>query len=409
MKLIKRIYISTLLLSLPIIAIGSIFCFYIIRYINYEETDEYLIYEMEDIIEYYNEHENLSEFSNISELLPGVYYEQPVFKDTLILETGDNEYVPFRELYFTIHHKGENYTIVLRHLLMGKDDIIEGTLLIITGVILLVFVLQILMINIINRRLWKPFYSTLSKLQAFEIDKPAPVFSDTNIDEFNALNRRLQSLLEKSVRDYRNNKVFNENASHELQTHLAVIRAKTEQLINRTNEHSSELQEIYHASNKLSQIQKSLLLLSKISNREFAKNESVNLKQCVNNVLNTFKEAFEVRKIALTSQLEDCDIHINKGLAEILINNLIKNAIKHNIENGYTQITLSPDSLVIENSGPAFSGNPNDLFQRFTKGEKGVTGIGLAIVKQICDIYHFPISYNITNHTRHRVSVIFRK
>lgn len=407
MKLITRTYIGTLLLSIPIIIIGSIFSFYIIRYINYEETDEYLSYEMEHIIQYYNEHGVLSEYNNIEEVLPNVSYEYPIFKDTLILQTGDNEYVPFRELFFTIEHKGEHHTIVLRHLLMGYDDIFEGTLLIISGVIMLIILLQVLMIQLINRSLWQPFYSTLSKLQTFKIDQPVPVFSVTKIDEFNAMNTSLQSLLEKSARDYRSNKEFNENASHELQTHLAVIRAKTEQLINKSGGNTKELQEIYHAANRLSQIQKSLLLLSKISNSEFTKNESVNLKDSVVHVLDTYEEAFQIRNISLSKELDDCEVFIHPGLAEILMNNLIKNTIKHNIENGYVRIKLSSKQVIIENSGLCYEGNPHELFQRFTKGQSGVTGIGLAIIKQICDIYHFQISYTISEETKHKITLVF--
>jgi signal transduction histidine kinase len=409
MKLIKRTYIGTLLLSIPIIAVGSIFCFYIIRYINYEETDEYLTYEMERITEYYNEHTVLSEFNKIYEIQYNVRYEEPVFKDTLLLETGDNEYIPFRQLYFSINHKGEYHTIVLSHLLMGKDDIFEGTLLIIIGLVFFTFLFQILMIQLVNKKLWKPFYSTLSKLQTFRIDKTAPAFPGTDIDEFSALNKHLQSLLEKVTRDYRNNKEFNENASHELQTHLAVIRAKTEQLINKIDECPKELHEIYNASNKLSRIQKSLLLLSKISNSEFIDNRDVNIKEVVENTLFTYQEAFEIRNIRVETRLKSFIINIDKGLAEILINNLVKNATKHNINAGYIKIDLNENSLTIQNSGQAFSGNPNDLFQRFNKGENGNTGIGLAIVKQICDIYHFGISYNITGKVNHTITIIFQK
>jgi signal transduction histidine kinase len=135
----------------------------------------------------------------------------------------------------------------------------------------------------------------------------------------------------------------------------------------------------------------------------------VNIKEVVENTLFTYQEAFEIRNIRVETRLKSFIINIDKGLAEILINNLVKNATKHNINAGYIKIDLNENSLTIQNSGQAFSGNPNDLFQRFNKGENGNTGIGLAIVKQICDIYHFGISYNITGKVNHTITIIFQK
>ncbi len=407
MKLIKRTYLSTLLLSIPIVIIGSVFCYYIIRYINHEEVDEYLTYEMQRIQLYYAENEVLPEFANIEKVIPDLRYEKPFFKDTLLLETGDNELVPYRELYFSIRHKEQDYTIVLHDLLMGSDDIIEGTLFIIIGVILLTFLFQILMIQLVNKRIWKAFYETLFQLQNFKINKSVPQLANTQINEFNDLNNRLSELMEKVNRDYKSNKEFNENASHELQTHLAVIRAKTEALLNQSEKENKELQEIYTASTKLSQIQKSLLLLSKISNSEFADNKNVNFKEIIENCLDIYEDSCEIQKLKMNIHLQNTSVYMDKGLAEILANNLLKNAIKHNLKNGYITVKLSPGELIIENSGTPYKGDSGELFQRFAKGESGTTGIGLSIVKQICDIYHFRISYAISEQTQHQISIKF--
>lgn len=409
MKLINRTYIGSLLLSVPVIIIGTIFCFYIIRYINHEETDEYLTYEMHRITDYYNTHGILPEFNSINHIKYNVNYPHPQFSDTLLLETGDNEFVPYRQLCFSMEHKGEKHTIVLSHLLMGNDDILEGTLLIIVGLVFLTFIFQTLMIRLVNRRLWKPFYVTLSKLQSFRIDNAAPELTLTGTEEFDTLNKRLQLLLEKVVRDYKSNKEFNENASHELQTHLAVIRSRTESLINTSLNDSPEIHDIYRAANKLSQIQKSLLLLSKISNNEFSKEEQVNLKELVQNTLGIFEENFEIRNIRITTTLNDSPVFMDKGLAGILINNLVKNALRHNVENGYMDIVLDSRQLTVRNSGKPFSGNPELMFQRFASGNGESTGIGLAIVKQICDIYHHQVSFTIDMQTHYSLQIIFNK
>ena len=149
------------------IIIGSFFAFYMIEYISYEETDEFLTYEMERLIEYHKENNDLPDFNNVDDIIEDVIYSEPFFKDTLLLESGDNEMVPHRELRFTINHNGRNFTIVLRHLLLGRDDIAQGTLLIIAGLVALFALFLILTLNLVTGKIWNPFYKTLDKIIRF--------------------------------------------------------------------------------------------------------------------------------------------------------------------------------------------------------------------------------------------------
>ncbi len=409
MKLIKRTYIYTAKWMLPVVIIGSVFCFYMIQYISYEETDEFLTYEMQRLITYHEEHNDLPEFHQVANILPNVLFEKPVFKDTLMLESGDNEMVPYRELYFTIRHNGSDQTIVLRHLLLGRDDVAEGTVLIILGLMLLIAVSLFIMINTMAGKIWNPFYQTLDKLVRFKISGPLPEFPVTTIDEFQSLNATLDALLKKIADDYRHNKEFGENASHELQTHLSVIRANTEKLLNNPDagREMEELQKIYVASTKLSQVQKSLLLLSKINNREYSNPIKVDFRNIIEQALDIFSEAITIREINVDKELHPCTLTMDTGLAEILVNNLVKNAVKHNVQNGTIRIILSPAELTIENSGLPFNGNAETMLERFAKGRNGNIGIGLAIVKQICELYNFRINYTVSEQTRHKIIISF--
>lgn len=385
-----------------------------IEFISYEETDEFLTYEMQRLERYHALHNNLPEFHKVADILPGVVYSKPFFKDTMLLEPGDNEMVPHRELYFTINHKGQPFTIVLRHLLLGRDDIAEGTLLIISGLLLLLAASLILILNIVTRRLWKPFYDTLKRISKFKIGSLPPGLNKSNIDEFNALNNTIENLLVKIDSDFKRNKEFNENLSHELQTQLAIIRNTTENIINQkgTNEDSITargLKSIYSSVNKLYQVQKSLMLLSKIGNLEFNKTTNINFRDIAEQVLEKYSEAFALRKIKISSDMDNCHLSIDSGLAEIMANNLFKNALKHNINNGYVLIKLNAQSLIIENSGLQYKGNPEQLFQRFSKGENGNYGIGLSIVKQICELYSYHISYTIEENSKHIIQVLFNQ
>lgn len=409
MKLIKRTYIYTAKWMLPVIIIGSVFCFYMIQYISYEETDEFLTYEMQRLIGYHEKHNDLPEFHQVANILPDVWLEKPMFKDTLMLELGDNEMVPYRELYFTIRHNGSDQTIVLRHLLLGRDDVAEGTLLIILGLMLLIAVSLYITINTMAGKIWTPFYQTLDKLVRFKINGPLPEFPATTINEFQSLNTTLDTLLKKIADDYRHNKEFGENASHELQTHLAIIRANTEKLLNSpdTSLEVEELQKIYTASTKLSQVQKSLSLLSKINNQEYSNSVKVDFRNTVEQALDIFTEAITIRGINVDKQLRACTLTMDAGLAEILVNNLVKNAVKHNIQNGTIRIILSPSELMVENSGLPFIGNAETMLERFAKGRNGNIGIGLAIVKQICELYNFRISYTVSEQAEHKISISF--
>lgn len=411
MKLIKSTYLYTSIWLVPFIIIGSFFSYYTIKYIAYEETDEFLTYEMERIVDFHQQNKDLPDFTNVADILEDVKLNSPVFKDTLMLETGDNEMVPYRELWFSIDHENRDFTLVLRQLLPGRDDILEGTLLIITGLMLLIALFLFLTVNLVTGRIWTPFYNTLNVLNRFRLSDPVPQFKNSNIDEFNSLNSTLQVLLKKVAGDYRHNKEFNENASHELQTHLSIIKAAAARLMDREDLQEPDLNEvgkIYSATTKLSQVQKSLLLLSKINNREFSNNEDVDLATVVETTLANYDEAIELRGITLTREISECRLYMDAGLAEAMANNVIKNAVKHNTDNGYIKIYLSGRELKVTNSGLPFNGEASSLLQRFSKGEGGNAGIGLAIVKEICDLYEYQISYRITG-TTHQITISFNR
>jgi len=411
MKLIKRTYLHTLLWLIPILLIGILFSFLTIKYVAYEEIDEFLTYEMDRLVQYHQEHNDLPDFHNLVLVIEDEKLEAPVFKDTLILEPADNEMVPYRQLWFSIDHNGRDFTLVLQHLMLGRDDIAQGALLITTGLALLIVLFALLSVNRVTGKIWTPFYNTLNKITRFKISEPVPEFESSTIDEFNTLNSTLNSLLNKVSTDYRHNKEFNENASHELQTHLAVIKANAGELLGRGFKNTEQLEQvrkIYSAATQLSQVQKSLLLLSKINNREFTDNIKLNIEDTLNSVLELFSETIDIREIKLMVQTVPCWAVMDKGLAEVLLNNLVKNAVKHNVQKGYINIKLEEDMLEIENSGELFTGKPESLLQRFSKGKNGNSGIGLAIVREICDLYHFNLHYEIYQ-TTHKITILFRQ
>ncbi|MCO6485905.1 MAG: HAMP domain-containing histidine kinase [Saprospiraceae bacterium] len=410
MKLIQRTYRIAIIGLLPVFILGGVYSYLMIRHVIYEETDEFLTFEMNRLKDYHHKFAALPDLHMVTELQEGVTYTEPVFRDTLILEPGDNELVPYRQLFFTLDHKGQDFTIVLRHLLVGNDDILEGTFLILLGLMAIISLAMFLLVDFVSRDIWKPFYRTLSTLTSFRIHRDKPDFPPTGIREFDSLNATVEKLLQKISDDFHRTKEFNENASHELQTQLAIIRASAEELINDEDGRYNgnvHLQAVYNAVVKLSRMERSLMLLSRIGNLEFDDRVDLDLQKVVEQGLEPFLDVIRLRQIRLTTHLAECPVRMDPGLADILVNNLLKNAVKHNVEKGHMDIRLEPDRLTVANSGLPHEGPTDKLVQRFAKGPLGNAGIGLAIVQQICDLYGFGMDYKVSKENEHVITIFF--
>jgi signal transduction histidine kinase len=213
------------------------------------------------------------------------------------------------------------------------------------------------------------------------------------------MNKHFYMAAENAVRDYKILKEFSENASHEIQTPLAIIHTKLDLLVQQENltEIQSELiQTVYHSVNKLSTLNKSLLLLAKIDNRQFYKNSDIFLDEVLKNKVNDFQDFWQSKGIAYSVNLEQTLIQTNNELLEILLNNIFSNATRHNIENGSIDILLNNKILQISNSGPSTPLDPERLYKRFYKelpaGENN--GLGLSIIKEICTVSAVEINYS---------------
>ncbi len=115
-----------------------------------------------------------------------------------------------------------------------------------------------------------------------------------------------------------------------------------------------------------------------------------------NKHLNNYEELIAAKQITITKNIEsNIKLLMNEALAEILISNLITNSIKHNIEEGSIEIILKRRQLFISNTGAKLSSDPSELFERFKKDKVSSEslGLGLSIVKKICERYGYEISY----------------
>jgi len=410
---------STLLKWLPVVLLAGSFLFYVVMSMNAHHMQEKQL-----LLKQYNVwNAFIAQLGNIEKHITGEYdivegnadgtieLDEP--RDTIIYYANKKKVLPFEILTTNTQWNGRSYNITtyissteISHLII-KVFITEA----------FIFILLLLAIVILNRKnsrlLWKPFFSTMKKIKEFDItrNQPLEMTAQTATAEFDELNKTLTSLIDKVNNAYHNQKQFVENASHEMQTPLAIIRSKLELLINQpglTEKVAALLGDITEANDRLSQMNRTLLLLAKIENNQFPDTEEINISQTLEQILNGFENHYDDFP-ALTKNIEDgVMIRANRSLIEILISNLLKNAIVHNQPEGKINLTLSGSELVIENTGLQPEANPDKLFERFKKGshQTKTTGLGLALVKQICHLYHYEVSY-VYKDRWHRVKIIF--
>jgi signal transduction histidine kinase len=239
-------------------------------------------------------------------------------------------------------------------------------------------------------------------LHNFQLGKKSPILlPKTDIDEFNFMNASLEKMTAKAEKEYIILKEFTENASHEMQTPLAIIRSKLDLAIQEqdlSEKQSATLRSAYAAIKKLTGLNRSLLLMAKIENNQFAEIVPIDLKAKLVDKIFQFQELWG-GKISITHELGDAMMNANSDLIDLLLNNLFSNSSKHNIQNGTIFIELKDKFLAISNTGKPSRLDPARLFTRFYKepGDGNNNGLGLSIVKQICEVSGVTPSYSYCN------------
>ena len=409
------IYYLTITLALFAIG-GSIFYFSLQNIIN-DAVSEHLFDVKEQIQSYAKEKGEIPKESPIgTDKIIFTPVDQPLkqeMRDTILYDRGDEEYLPFRTLIFSVKAGEINYKVSITKPLIESDDLIESIATSLSELAGILLVVLILLNWWLSKKMWQPFYKTLDALRKFDVSKKEMMqFSPVKTSEFKMLNTEIEKMTKKIQHDYRNLKEFTENASHEIQTPIAIMRSKLELMIQSENipkEQIKSIQEIYESVNRLSKLNQSLLLLAKIENRQFDEMQTIDLKKLIENKLEQFEDMIAFKKISVEKNIRDTYSHkMNSHLADILLSNIIGNSIKHNVSEGKIKIELKNNMLTISNTGNALETPAEKLFERFQKASPSSdsVGLGLSIVKQICDTYNLKVRYNFTA-GMHIISISF--
>lgn len=293
-----------------------------------------------------------------------------------------------------------------------EEDIMQGIMLQFGLITLILGVAIFFMLKFISRKLWKPFNNTLAQIEKFKLeDGIVPYFPESDINEFTQLNNALKTLAVKSLRSYNMQKEFTENASHELQTPLAVFHSKLDVLLQDkglTRKQAEIFQDLYNVSNRLTRLNKNLLLLARIENDQYAVMEDIDVAGKVDELLPllyAISEDIVIKKDFINITLI---VKGNKILFESMVNNLIVNAVRHNKEEGEILIMVVGKSLVVSNTSDEKALDASQIFNRFYRPSEKVkgNGLGLSIVKAICDYHKWTIQYKYDD-CRHYFTVSF--
>lgn len=277
-------------------------------------------------------------------------------------------------------------------------DTMMGLLIQIGLILVIIGIAVFIVMRTLPAKLWKPFHTMLNQLRNFRVEKDeVPTFPQSDIEEFQLLNATLTKILTASTRSYQVQKEFTENASHELQTPLAVISNKVELLFqdkDLTERQATLLQDIYNEVKHVSGLSRNLLLLAKLENNQFRLHDRVRLSDLFHHVLPLLKTLAGNVKIDL-QMYADPELLCQKNLLESMVDNLVVNAVRYNKPNGQIAITVEQHSLTVSNTSDEPALDASHVFDRFYRKEKTQkgNGLGLAIVKAVCDYHHWTIVY----------------
>jgi len=405
LRLLTKTTLNLLSISLFIYLFGVIAFYYSLRI----QVDSNVNREMEkrkfSIIRQMEEaHSSASQPPNrneIIEVIPvGKAFSFDHYTDTLIYNKEEQRYQLYRQLRFSETVNNQAYSILIYKSLEETDILIVRIVLIITILVILLIIALLVVNRYSSRQVWGVFYDTLGKVNRYDLNSHEEfALQDSDVKEFSDLNRVLETMTERIKNDYINLKEYTENASHEIQTPLAIITSKLELLLQSGEMNEKQyraLADAYEASIRLSKYNSTLILLAKIENKQFPESAEVSPEVIIEELLVNLEDLIRAKRLEVIKLLKPAvTVFMNPFLAEMLIVNLIKNAIRHNVTGGKLIIALDDQCLRISNNGPNLAVDQNLLFKRFVKSSSSPEslGLGLAIVQKICALYGFDVSY----------------
>jgi signal transduction histidine kinase len=410
MKLLDRTLIILLFSSFLIIGLSSTAQFYWVKNKIEKRVDKKLLREKKLIKEQLKDIDPKDGFSYNTERASVKFSvkthsisNDSLFYDDLLNE--DREKTRYRILQTSVDVSDQDFRVEIRKEVEETETFIQSIFLTFLVTLFSVILVFIILKYFLLKSTWSPFFDTLHKLKNSDFQNDQIEFnSEIKIQEFLDLNNELNILADNVYNEYQSQKTFTENINHELMTPLAIIKGKLELIIQSENLDEQDLKlvsDIFITLDRLTKLNKSLVLLSKIDNHQYDEKVSVNIQDLLDDIFNLFEDQIRAKNLKIRKQYDfQRKIFINDMLAYLLLSNIIKNAIFHNLDSGgYINIILNEDNIEIINSGQKNNLQEQNVFDRFTKdsSSEDSIGLGLSIVQKICELNDITIQYEQEN------------
>ena len=319
------------------------------------------------------------------------------FSEKTVFNKAEKEQEAFVEYSSVIQVNNKYYSVKLREASVESEDLAASIALSLFILLLATFSISYVITKKLNKTTWTVFEQNLKAIEDFNFQSNETLrLSSSGIEEFDRLNLVVNTLTDKLNRDFQALKEFTENASHEIQTPLSIASINLEEILQQElNEESfTKVVTATNAIKRLSALNHNLLLLTKIENNQFEASEFIVFNELFERKIQEFEPLCKAKNIQITFESKnDFTLKMNTHLAGILLNNLVSNAINHNITNGSISISVSEHQIRICNTGGSNELTDDTIFNRFAKGNSKSHGLGLAIVKQICQTHQLDIHY----------------
>lgn len=416
MKLLLRTGRSHLRYTALALAGAGVLLFVVLTRIIGQETTEKMQVNIDRIEERLAQGGSVASLPPVMEVerLSGEHMAVNMVKDTTLWDPVEEDEEVFREVSAVRVVDGQAYRITLRQVVLEAHDYYSTIGL----TLLIAFALLLLILLFIQRRIakhiWEPFYRNLDLLKRFSLKaQQPPALASTDVDEFNDLNSVVHALVERVLNDHHMLKEFSENAAHEMRTPVAVIQARLDEAAQDpglTEAQATAIAAAQQAVQRLSQLNSGLLLLTRIDNLQFTERVPIIAAQVVEEVLDNLQGHMAERGLQLRTELDPSTrVQGEPALFRILVLNLLKNAVGHNVDQGEVLVELNARGLLVQNTGQPLNVEPQRMFDRFTRNSeaKGGIGLGLSIAQRICAVHRWTITYTAAG-TMHSVEVDFQ-
>ncbi len=400
-KLITKTSKTFLFTGLILAIISSVSLYFYTKSLLQDQVEESLYSTEARVVNALKTKKTIFSIPPVTEIVKVKTRQREILKDTIIYDQSQDEMEQFRELSTYENIDGQLYQITVRNLVVESGDILIAIVVAIVLILILSFLFLFIFNTNSNKKLWSPFFKNLEQMKKFSLSSNEQLqLVDSDILEFSELKEEIFTLTSKVKSDYQNLKQFTEDVSHEMQTPLAIIQAKIDNIINEhaiNDKQFEQVSSIQKDIQRLKQLNQKITILTKIDNNQFNRVERVNFTKLIEEKIENFQE-MEIDYLQLFSKNE-LTVSMDLNLADILINNLISNAIKHSVNKKNISIIAENNKLVISNYGEKALLHPEKLFQRFYREVNSMqsSGLGLAILKKICDLYGFEIFYKFEN------------